>query len=109
MGSSVRRNPPIDGAGIPDCDATKPDGHITMDLAFAGVYLADMKDVAEDVRSRSERIQRVLMVWGALILFALGVLLLLAPKRAEGACSRVKGDNELHRIGTKTCYECAGL
>ena len=87
----------------------KPDGHIAMDLRFVRVYLSNMKDVVEDARSRGERIQRVLMVWGAVILFALGLLLLLLPRRAEGACSLVKGDNELHRTGTKTCYGCAGF
>lgn len=80
-----------------------------MDLEFATVYLARMKDVVQETRSRSERIQKVLMVWGALVLFALGFLLLLAPRRAEGAWSSRTGDNEMRRIGTKTCYGCAGF
>lgn len=100
---------PIDWAGIPDCDAAKPDSHIAMDLQFARVYLANMKDVVQETRSRSERIQHMLMVWGALVLFALGFLLLLAPRRAEGACSSRTGDNEMHRIGTKTCFDCTGI
>jgi hypothetical protein len=99
---------PIDCAGIPACDATKPDCHIAMDLQFSRVYLAKMKDVVQETRSRSERIRQVLMVWGAIVLFALGFLLLLAPRKA-GACSSRTGDNEMHRIGTRTCYGCAGF
>ena len=35
--------------------------------------------------NRSERIMRRLMVWGALILFALGIWLLVEPVKARGA------------------------
>jgi hypothetical protein len=80
-----------------------------MDLQFARIYLANMKDAVQETRSRSERIQKVLMVWGAVVLFALGFLLLLTPRRAEGACSSRTGDNEMHRIGTKTCFDCTGI
>lgn len=42
------------------------------------------------VSSRAERVKRGLMVWGALILFVLGVWLLIEPMKAHGA---EKGDN----------------
>jgi hypothetical protein len=80
-----------------------------MDLRTAGVYLASMKDVVLSSRSRGERVQKMLMIWGAVILFALGFLLLLAPRRVDGASSCATSDNEMRRIGTKTCYGCAGL
>jgi len=35
--------------------------------------------------NRSERVMRGLMVWGALILFALGIWLLVEPVKARGA------------------------
>jgi hypothetical protein len=68
-----------------------------------------MKDPIESTRPRSEKIQRVLMVWGALILFVLGFLLLLTPGRRDGAHSMGTSDNEMHRSGTTTCYDCAGF
>lgn len=108
-GAALQIRAPIGWAGKPDCDAAKPDGHIAMDLQFARVYLAKMKDAVQETRSRSERIGQVLMVWGAVVLFVLGFLLLFAPRKAEGACSSRTGDNEMHRIGTKTCYGCAGF
>ena len=60
-------------------------------------------------RIRSDEVRRVLMVWGALILFALGFLLLLAPRKAAGAQRIETSNNEMHRSGTNTCYGCAGL
>jgi hypothetical protein len=65
-----------------------------------------MRDVVQNFRSRGERVQSALMIWGAIILFALGVLLLLAPSRADCARSCATSDNEMRRIGTKTCYGC---
>ena len=62
-----------------------------------------MTDLEQSARSRSERIQRTLMVWGALILFAVGFLLLLAPRKAAGAQLTGTGDNEMHQSGIRKC------
>lgn len=64
-----------------------------------------MNDVAGPVSQKRERVQRVLMLWGALILFALGLLLLIMPGREQGPTS----DNEVHRSGTAACDEYAWL
>lgn len=50
-----------------------------------------MNGAAERACSKRERLLRVLMVWGAVVLFALGLLLLMAPARPQDSGSA--GDN----------------
>ena len=71
-----------------------------------------MNAVTERVSQKRERVQRVLMIWGAVVLFALGLLLLLAPARGreDGHQSRA-GDNWMHgstaREHCKSGWHCA--
>lgn len=62
-----------------------------------------MNRTEQPVLSRTERVKRGLMVWFALLLFALGVWLLIEPVKAHGA---EKVDNV---FATGSCFLVAVL
>jgi hypothetical protein len=66
-----------------------------------------MQDLNRDCFRWSERIQRALMVWGALVLFALGFYLLFAPKRGGDAESMKVGDNGVQRTVASDFHQWA--
>jgi hypothetical protein len=68
-----------------------------------------MRDSGQSSFTRSERIQRALMAWGALILFVMGIFLLIAPRRCPDAESMKVGDNGVQRFGDRDCYRQAVL